>query len=264
MGHRAASQAAIAIFIVVLAACDAPDSSLRNADRASPVVTIQDEIAAADFTAEAYYASTYRYAEPKYWLRIAGWITENALERQFVEQKPVTTVLDLGCGYGTLLAFATTSYAARGICFDVVPYIQPAVQTRFGIEYREIDIEKDPFPASLQVDVVLMTEVIEHLNFHPKTTLSKIFAVLKPGGSFFVSTPDADKGWGRVYDYYDSIDSMPLPDPDAQWIDGHIWQYTELEIRAVLEDAGFVIKRMEHAPGVVGLHFNVWAVKPVN
>ena len=57
---------------------------------------------------------------------------------------------------------------------------------------------------------------------------------------------------------------MPRPDPDAQWIDGHIWQYTELEIRAVLEDAGFVIKRMEHAPGVVGLHFNVWAVKPVN
>lgn len=78
-------------------------------------MTIQDAIAAADFTEESYYASTYRYAEPKYWLRIAGWITESALERRFVEQNPVTTVLDLGCGYGTLLAFATTSYAASVI-----------------------------------------------------------------------------------------------------------------------------------------------------
>lgn len=262
MGHRAASQAAAAAIVVVLAACDPSNSPTGDANRSSPVVTIQDEIAAADFTEDSYYASTYRYAEPKYWLRIAGWITENALERRFVAEEPVTTVLDLGCGYGTLLAFATTSYAARGFCFDVVPYIQPAVQSRFGIEYRKVDIEKDPFPAAMQVDVVLMTEVIEHLNFHPKTTLDKVFAVLKPGGSFFVSTPDADNGWGRVYEYYDSIDSMPPPDPGAQWIDGHIWQYTEAEIRAVLEDAGFEIKRMEHAPGAVGLHFNIWAVKP--
>ena len=247
--------------IFTLNACSEQASPSRT-NSASLVTAIQDHIAAADSSAEAYYAKTYRYAEPRYWLRIAGWIAEDAIARRYIAEKPAHTILDLGCGYGTLLAYAATHYGTAGICFDVIPYLQVEVQQRYGISYTKLDIEKEPFPEDLRVDVVLMTEVIEHLNFHPKSTLDKIFAALNPGGSFFISTPDADRGWGRVYEYYQTVDEMPAPDPEAEWIDGHIWQYTKGELLDVLETAGFEIKRIEHSPGAVGLHFNVWATKP--
>lgn len=262
MQQRLNVYAITGMIFLALSACDSSDPRQQSSPSAPLVESIQDTIAAADFSEDSYYEKTYRDAEPKYWLRIAGWITEHALERRFIEGETQTTILDLGCGYGTLLAFATSNYAGAGICFDVIPFVQPSVQESYGIKYTKLDIERDAFPQDLQVDVVLMTEVIEHLNFHPRTTLAKIFKVLKPGGSFLISTPDADAGWGRVYDYYESIEEMPAPILDAEWIDGHIWQYTEQELRAVLENAGFKIKRLEHAPGAVGKHFNVWAVKP--
>ena len=237
-------------------------SPTSDTPASTPIESIQDSIAAADFSEDAYYAKTYRFAEPKYWLRIAGWLAEDSIERQFVKNERATSVLDLGCGYGTLLAYATEIYAAKGTCFDVIPYLQDSVKRRYAIEFTKLDIERDPFPESLKFDVILMTEVIEHLNFHPKFTLEKIFNALNPGGSFFISTPDADKGWGRVFEYYESIESMPAPIVDQEWIDGHIWQYTEDEIRDVLHAAGFTIKRLAHAPGAVGQHFNIWAVKP--
>ena len=253
----------ITLFIALsCAACDCDRSAKSPAGEASLIESIQAAIAAADPTAESYYASTYRREEPKYWTRIAGWIVEDSIYRRFIDNTPANTVLDLGCGYGTLLAFAAVTYSAPGLCYDVIPYIQPDIQRRYGIRYDKLDIERDPFPKDLQVDVVLMTEVIEHLNFHPRYTLKKIYAALKPGGAFFLSTPDADKGWGRVFTYYKSLDEMPPPNPAAAWIDGHIWQYTEAELRQVLQEAGFIIKRMAHAPGAVGRHFNVWATKP--
>ena len=247
---------------LVSTACSDTAKDAAKPPPGSLVSGIQDAIAAADLSADAYYDKTYRAAEAAYWLRIAGWIVEDALEREHIGRAPANTVLDLGCGYGTLLAYATTVYGTPGICFDVIPFVQPDIQARYGITYTKLDIERQPFPESLNADVVLMTEVIEHLNFHPQYTLEKIFAALRPGGSFFVSTPDADAGWGRVYEYYERIEDMGAPDPTAEWIDGHIWQYTESEVRRVLEAAGFVIKRLEHAPGAVGQHFNIWAVKP--
>jgi hypothetical protein len=81
------------------------------------------------------------------------------------------------------------------------------------------------------------------------------------GGSFFLSTPDADAGWGRQLKYYQKLSDIPPINPEAEWIDDHIWQYTRDELVGVMAEAGFKIKKIGHTQSAGGGHFNVWAVK---
>jgi predicted SAM-dependent methyltransferase len=46
-----------------------------------------------------------------------------------------------------------------------------------------------------------MTEVLEHLNFHPVPTLKKVYNLLSENGALYLSTPDAYE-WGKVNKYY--------------------------------------------------------------
>lgn len=252
----------ILVLVCIVALYEHHQSKSVDLRIAALIDSIQTRIAAADPSKDAYYDSQYRAEESTYWAKIPRWIVEDAELRRLVDGDTVVEILDIGCGYGTLLAFATSAYAGRGLCLDIVPFLRADIQQTYAINYLEMDVEKSPFPFDLEADIVLMTEVIEHLNFHPRHTLAKIYSALKPGGSFFLSTPDAENGWGRVVDYYGSIDEMPAPDPDKPWIDGHIWQYNATEIRTVLEAAGFEIRRFTRTPGIVGEHFNIWAAKP--
>src|SRR6266516_2485758 len=61
---------------------------------------IQQDIARADGIG-GYYDKTYRPLESSFWEKIPGWMREDAAERK------VERILDIGCGYGTLLALAT-------------------------------------------------------------------------------------------------------------------------------------------------------------
>jgi len=251
------------VLISIVALYEYNQNVSRELRIATLLDSIQTAISAADPSENAYYETSYRTEESAYWSKIPRWIVEDAELRQLIAPNELVKILDVGCGYGTLLAFASAEYQGSGVCLDIIPYLQPEIQQRYAITYVKTDVEKDAFPADLMVDVVLMTEVIEHLNFHPRFTLEKIYAALKPGGSFFLSTPDAEHGWGRMLDYYRSLDEMPPPDADKPWIDGHIWQYTEREIREVLENAGFTIERLTRSSGIVGKHFNIWVRKPI-
>lgn len=243
------------ILISTLFAC-------QKDDNISLIEKIQKDIADADNSLEGYYSKAYRPAEPRYWSKIASWIVEDSINRNFTEKRPVSSILDLGCGYGTLLAFSSVIYGSEGTCMDVVPYLQPTVMKKYNLSFVESNIEKKPFPFNdNQFDVILMTEVLEHLNFHPVPTLQKIFKSLKDGGAFFLSTPDADGGWGRTEKYYSSVDEIPPVNQEAEWIDDHIWQYNRIELESVLYKAGFKTYRIELSEGPHGKHFNVWAVK---
>ncbi|MGE0384100.1 MAG: class I SAM-dependent methyltransferase [Gammaproteobacteria bacterium] len=242
------------LLVVALAACDrAPAAKLPA------IAGIQAGIAAADMSPEHYFRDRYAPEEPRYWTRIAGWIVEDSIVRNYARRRPATAILDIGCGYGTLLSWAADVHGAPGICMDVVPYLQPQVMARHRLRFAAGNVEKDPLPPG-RFDVVLMTEVLEHLNFQPVPTLRKIRAALADGGAFFLSTPDAGGGWGRTRKYYPSLSAIPPLDPAARWIDGHIWQYDEDELRGVMREAGFEILRLERSDGPQGKHMNVWAV----
>jgi len=232
-------------------------SSLLSPKPAAPldpdIPPIQEEIAALDGR-HGYYHKIYRNEESLYWRNIPGWMREDAKERK------VARILDIGCGYGTLLAFSSMVYGSAGSCLDINNYLQPAFLQAHGLQFAKGNIELDEIPWGERFDVVLMTEVLEHFQFHPLPTLRKIRDALAPGGVFFLSTPD-ERDWGREYRYYRKLSEMPPPTPGKQLPDAHIWIYSKKELVQVLTAAGFTIKRLEYAPGKGARHFNVMAVR---
>ena len=249
--------ALLATLLFALGAC-AP----REREALTPTLAaIQQAIARADRSPEHYYATRYSREETRYWSRIAGWMVQDYIERSAERPPPARAILDIGCGYGTLLAYASQVYGAPGTCFDIVAYLQPETMRQYGLTYAKGSIEANSLPPGATYDVIVMTEVLEHFNFRPVPTLTKIRGSLAEGGTFFLSTPDAESSWGRTTKYYRSLDSLPPLDTTATWIDGHVWQYSQAELERVLTLAGFAIRALERVNGAQGKHFNVWAVK---
>jgi 2-polyprenyl-3-methyl-5-hydroxy-6-metoxy-1,4-benzoquinol methylase len=216
---------------------------------AEEILAAQHAVVRADAPG-GFYEKSYEHAEPFYWWQIPGWMEEDAAHRH------AKRVLDIGCGYGTLLSVTTTIYGAHGYCMDVTPYLMPPVAARRSLQFSKGNIELDPIPWGGGFDVIIMTEVLEHFNFQPVPTLRKIRDALAPEGLFFLSTPDA-KEWGRTQKYYKRLQDIPMPSRGKAIVDDHVWQYSEQELRQVLKDAGFSVVRWDYAPGTGFRHFNV-------
>ena len=194
------------------------------------------------------YARAYRAAERNYWIHVPGWIA--SLPRGI-------RVIDIGCAYGTLSLFTKRLLDAKVTCVDAISAYSP--QRLFaaeGVPFLLRNIELDDFSDLGQFDLVIITEVLEHLNFHPRETLKKIRSLLCPDGRLILTTPDSSE-WGVVTKYYSSLSEMPDPIPGRDWEDAHIWQYSESELRSVLEEAGFRIAELAYSPGNKSRHFNV-------
>jgi SAM-dependent methyltransferase len=245
--------------IAVLVAALSPVASAEHEEQVrrhfSPrvveeILAVQREIVRADKPG-GYYDRVYRHAEPFYWWKIPAWMEADAPVRR------VRRILDIGCGYGTLLGVATRIYGARGSCMDVTPYLLGPVAAGRKLEFTRGNVELDPIPVtSGGYDLIIMTEVLEHFNFQPVPTLTKIRKALAPEGLLLLSTPDAAQ-WGTTQKYYKRLEDLPMPSPGKAIIDDHVWQYTEGELRRVIREAGFRVVRWDFAPGAGLRHFNV-------
>lgn len=110
-------------------------------------------------------------------LRI-DWLLENTPEESFV--------LEVGCNSGGLCKLLKDERRCfvKGIdiCEDMVQRaVAKGVSARIGVA------ENIPFKDS-QFEVVIMTEVMEHL-YRPELAIAEIKRVLKPGGIFLGSVP---------------------------------------------------------------------------
>lgn len=201
------------------------------------------------------YALRYRAEEPLYWLPIPSWIAE------WAARTGPRRILDIGSGYGTLAVFISIVTRARVFCLDTEPWrLAQPLRQRYDIEVVGGNVELIEIPWQEPMDAVLMTEVIEHFNFHPVPTMRKVAQALTPGGRLFMSTPDA-ASWGKLTDPYSDYRDMPYPDPALPTVDRHVYQFTEDEIVSVLNESGFEIERLTRAPGRWGLHLNVDATR---
>jgi SAM-dependent methyltransferase len=213
----------------------------------------RDEIATV--ANQTGFPDLYRTEEILYWFHLPGWIAEWAAGVQ------PSRMLDIGAGYGTLALFSAKLTGATVTCLDIESHrMAESVMTPNGVTIREGNIETDSLEWAGSVDGVVMTEILEHFNFHPVPTMTKIAAALGPQGRLFLSTPDA-ASWGRVEDCPESYRDLPLPDAKLPTEDRHIYQFSEDEVREVLTESGFRVLRFARAPGRWGLHHNVEAVK---
>jgi len=98
-------------------------------------------------------------------------------------------ILDIGCRAGNLTQYYCTGNDVVGV--DIDRRALEVCRQRLGIECHWIDIDSEPLPFPDQhFDIVIFTEVMEHLRF-PQKALEEIRRVLKNSGRLIGSVPNA-------------------------------------------------------------------------
>jgi teichuronic acid biosynthesis glycosyltransferase TuaH len=195
---------------------------------------------------EGYYERIYSKEERLYWFPVLHWIRSLS---------SVKRVADIGAAYGTLLLYAIKCHHPDdSLAIDAIGLMSPVLVARYNITYLNRDIERSTLEGVGKYDLLIFTETLEHLNFDPVQTLSKLREMLSPNGHIILTTPDAVE-WGRVTTYYPRLDAIPQYTGQAsEWIDGHVWQYTRKEVEIVIRAAGLEVENFAYAPGVTARH----------
>ena len=98
-------------------------------------------------------------------------------------------ILDLGCRDGTLTRHFALQNRVVGIDIDVEALA--AARNRLGLSVIAADLNRWALPlGSGSFDVVIAGEVLEHVQF-PEMLVSEARRVLRPGGVFLGSVPNA-------------------------------------------------------------------------
>ena len=107
--------------------------------------------------------------------------------------------------------------------------------TAHGLTFVQVDLETDRLAQRLPepVDLLIFTEVLEHLQAPPREILADLAACLAPGGHLVLSTPNflSVGAWGRLLRGRNPA-AWPErrgPDPNR-----HVREYTMRELRSLV------------------------------
>lgn len=154
-------------------------------------------------------------------------------------------ILELGSmPFLTTIALRRLGYDVRGV--DIHPERFKKTIEGSGITVDECDIERKALPYEDRTfDSVLFFEIFEHLRINPVFTLSEAYRVLKPGGSFLLTTPNL-KSLAGMYDLL--VRDRTGADPFKEYGKleeighmGHVRLYTAAEVASLLENIGFKV-----------------------
>jgi SAM-dependent methyltransferase len=124
---------------------------------------------------------------------------------------------------------------------------------RAGIDLVQWDLEVTPYPFDDEsFDIVLLTEVLEHLREYPLNALAEARRILRPAGLLVLTTPNATSLQNRARLLLGRTVHTPLGD----WMFGlpharHAREYTVSELCALLAEVDFEVIR------VYGRHFHI-------
>ena len=160
-------------------------------------------------------------------------------------------LLDIGCSTGLFLDAARhVGYQTQGIEFSTAS--ADFARDHFALDVVQGDVASAKLaPASF--DVVTMFDVIEHVP-DPLADLRAIHALLAPGGTLIISTPNIDGLFPKLsYGLAARLGYWPHPDPPH-----HLFQFSVKSMAAMLEKAGFVAGRVEHTHIDLAYSFGSW------
>jgi 2-polyprenyl-3-methyl-5-hydroxy-6-metoxy-1,4-benzoquinol methylase len=109
---------------------------------------------------------------------------------------PASRVLDIACGPGVLcrkIKMHLSDASVTGVDFSSYTIARSTERDRdLGVQYRCLDIRTSLCSLQREFDVVIMCEVIEHLD-NPAAVIRDAVALLKKNGLFIVSCPHANE-----------------------------------------------------------------------
>jgi SAM-dependent methyltransferase len=156
------------------------------------------------------------------------------VERHAPPVEPGAALLDVGCGYGYLLARFRDLYRLYGV--DLSHHA--ATRARAGLPDAVIvraDVQRG-LPFGPRMDVVLAINVIEHLE-DPKAGVDAIAGTLRPGGLAVIHLPTVNNAASRLV-YRMAYARDPT----------HVYRPSGREVRALFESAGFRRVEESYAP----------------
>jgi SAM-dependent methyltransferase len=113
---------------------------------------------------------------------------------------------------------------------------------REGEQHVELDLNADDHPALERHDVVVCCEVIEHLHVPATRVLRFLATGVAPDGHLLLQTPNATALPKRIRMALGRNPYDPIRDEPRN--PGHFHEYTVLELRAAVEDAGLEVSRL--------------------
>lgn len=156
--------------------------------------------------------------------------------------KKSKTILDIGCGAGTLCLY----YANRGknmLGIDVSKKaIMSAQESAKFLRLNNISFKMMEFPKKFPkgtFDFIIFTEVIEHLE-NDELALKRLFSLLKTNGIAVISTPSKNAPLHKL-GYTKSFDKKV----------GHLRRYSMEELINKCEKCGFKIIGTKKTEGII-------------
>jgi 2-polyprenyl-3-methyl-5-hydroxy-6-metoxy-1,4-benzoquinol methylase len=189
-----------------------------------------------------------RYAEHNRSERGAGFVfarpEREALFKRYVGG-PGRRVLDLGCRDGALTQAYLDGNEVVGVDADRDALAEAAglgIETHWADLDQPLDLDAEGF------DVVVAGELLEHLR-DPQRLVGEVRRVLRPGGTFVASVPNAYRLKGRLLFLFGR---PPENDPT------HLQMFSAADVRALL--AGFDDSQLHFVAGrLVPLHPRLFA-----
>ena len=158
-------------------------------------------------------------------------------------------ILEVGClpGHLTVL-LREAGLDVHGV--DIDPGRVQPLWDRYGIGVEAVDIETEPLPfVDDRFDLVLFTEMLEHLRVNPLHALREISRVLRPGGTLLLSTPNITPlhrvGFLLGRDYQgDPVEEFGKLERIGHM--GHVRLYSTQEVARILEHTGFAVEEVRY------------------
>jgi SAM-dependent methyltransferase len=161
------------------------------------------------------------------------WSIATTVERLF--PKRTAHILEAGCGLGYMTYALNKAGFPRVVGIDVAESAISYAREHYGCDYVVADIADYANHAPETFDVVIMVEVIEHLE-DPIAFLAHAKKLLNPGGYLLCTTPNRSFG-GHPQKLWET-DLPPV----------HLWWFTEEGVRELGNEIGMLAEFVDFSP----------------
>jgi SAM-dependent methyltransferase len=180
------------------------------------------------------------------------------LLKKYTNQK--SKILDVG-GYPFHLMYYIDTYISHNIIsLDFNTKTDRTFIKKNNLNIKKCNIEQDMFPIKKStMDIIILSEVFEHLGCNPLFTLKEIYRTLSSDGVFIITTPNLyslknifllfiGRGINNPYTEYIKLEQYGYM--------GHIREYSKYELTNLLQKMNFKIISHEFKQYDIPLHNN--------